>query len=98
KLRGINYTTVATAQGPSTVQSVNDDQPIGDDNMFPILAGDYRKSALYGLIPNNLGGDGSNGQLTLLGNKVRQLITTRSYDLDSPGASPWVLDPIQQGD
>ncbi|HEX4592200.1 MAG TPA: hypothetical protein VH120_19860, partial [Gemmataceae bacterium] len=96
KLRGINYTMISTQSGPTQVQTINDDQPFADDNMFQILAGDYRKSALYGLIPNNLGGDGSNAQLTVLGNKVRQLISTRGYDLDAPGAPPWIVDATTQ--
>jgi hypothetical protein len=71
-----------------------DDMPLTDDNMYYLLANDYRKSYLYSLIPTNLGGDGSNSQAALasapLGNRNRYLLTTRSYDLDAPGASPWV--------
>jgi hypothetical protein len=55
------------------------DVVFADDNMYHVMAGDFRKSYLYSLIPNNLNSIG-----------VRQLLTTRSYDVDMPGAPPWV--------
>jgi hypothetical protein len=103
KLRAINFTPSVTAvnsQSPAAFVP-NDDRAFGDDNMFHLLAGDYRKSTLYSLIPQNLGLDPNPNNppsySTALGNKVRQLIGTRSYDLDAPGAPPWVLDPIRFG-
>ena len=59
---------------------------LGADNMYYLLAGDYRNSSLFGLIPRNLGDAGSTS--TALGNKIRQQLTTYSYDLDVPAAPP----------
>jgi hypothetical protein len=94
-----NYTFVATqpTQNPrlnhpllsQKLRTFGDDLPFGDDNMYYLLAGDYRKSSIYSVIPNNLGFD-PNSYSTALGLRNRQLITTRSYDLDFPGAPPWV--------
>jgi hypothetical protein len=69
------------------LRAFGDDLPFGDDNMYSLLAGDYRKSYLYSLIPQNL--DGTAAAPTL-GMRNRQLLTTRSYDLDMPGIPPWV--------
>jgi hypothetical protein len=103
RLRDVNITAIAVKGAVSSATTYNDDQPLGDDNLFHTLAGDYRKSFLYGLIPYNL--DGVNVPVSnppvsnsAYGAKVRQLISTRSYDLDVPGASPWVTDPMTQGD
>jgi hypothetical protein len=85
----------ATVNPAVTIPS--DDQMLGDDNMYFLMAGDYRKSTLYNLIPNNLGGNGSNAQLSVLGAKNRTYFSTRSYDVDMPGASPWITDPIASG-
>jgi hypothetical protein len=107
KLRNINLTAAVVNNNLTSLQNVNDDQPFGDDNLFNVLAGDYRKSTLYGLIPNNL--DGNNVPVPTLGQvvsspafgaKARQLISTRSYDLDAPGAQPWIVNwaPANQND
>ncbi len=105
-----NYIYPPTATSPATQAAMNprlnhplldqklrafgDDQPFGNDNMYWLLANDYRKSYLYNLIPNNLGGPNPTntaaGNYVSLGNQVRQLITTTSFELDVPGAPPWV--------
>jgi hypothetical protein len=67
----------------------NADRPIGDttfkdgDNMYHLLgpAGNLvNRANLFNLIPNNF---------TIAANRFRHLITTRSYDLETPGAMPW---------
>ncbi len=76
----------------SKLSPLPDDQPFGSDNMYHLLAGDYWQSALYSLVPNNLGGP-QGSPFSLFGQNVRQLVATHTYDLDAPGAVPWVTDP-----
>ena len=84
KLRATYFNT---ATSPAVGNVPSDDQPIGNENLYYLLAGDYRKSALFNLIPQNLGGPGIS---TAMGNQIRQLITPTSFDFDVPGAPPWV--------
>ncbi len=74
------------------LQLLADDQAFGSDNMYHILAGDYKQSRLYvdGIIPVNLGGPNDSAA----GRRIRQQITTHSYDLDVPGAVPWLYQPL----
>jgi hypothetical protein len=79
-------------QMPGTEDTpLNDGGPnvnLRDENLYHLLGssagGDYQNAYLYKLLPNNLNLP-----------TVRNLLTTRSYDLDVPGASPWVSDPTQ---
>jgi hypothetical protein len=64
------------------------DSPFSMKDNMPFLIGsatgtNYQRAALYSLIPQNL--DTSVGR--------RFALTTHSYDLDTPGAMPWVIDP-----
>lgn len=75
------------------LRRIPDDTVLSNDNMYHLLAGDYRKSFLNSLIPQNLAGAGN----PALGKKIRQMVTTSSYDLDAPGAPPFVTDPLSGG-
>ena len=81
------------------LRSLTDDMRFGDDNMYYLMAGDYRKSSLYNVIPQNLGYNpqAPSQYSTVFGNKTRMLVGVRNYDLDVPAASPWVTDPITTG-
>jgi hypothetical protein len=97
-----NYTFVATQ--PTTnprlyhpllsqkLRYFGDDMVFGLDNMYNLLSGNYQKSYLYGLIPQNLDWSTPPTQPSL-GPKVRELISVYSADLDAPAAPPWVTDP-----
>jgi hypothetical protein len=54
---------------------------------------DYVTSDLLRLLPNNLNGPGLDGKAPTR----RNLVTTLSFDLDRPGATPYIWDPTNAG-
>jgi hypothetical protein len=90
------YGNGSTLEGTNHPSLYNTLKPAGDDRVFAVSnleallrAGDTGSAALTSellrLCPMNFADA-----------RLRRLVTTRSYDIDKPGVTPWVWDPTAQ--